>query len=118
MNPLALLGLLKNPWVLLAIAYAVGGLAFEIERGNYEGEKAGRVADALAAQQAADKKVGEAKAESDAAIAVLNDKVAALSNTTTVYVDRIKEVPVTSTCAQSPAMKDASEAVRALVTGK
>lgn len=111
-NPLTLLK--AAPWLLCAIL----GAALLWYRGSYESEKAGRVADALAAEQAADKKINDAKALSDADIAALNTKMAALSTTTTVYVDRIQKVPVTMACAQSPAMKDASEAVRALVTGK
>ena len=104
------LALKAGPWIVAALAIGFG----LFERGNYEGEKAGRVADALAAQQAADKKIGEAKVASDAALAEREQKIAALSTTTTTYVDRIiHDTP--STCAPSPAARDAARGVRSLL---
>lgn len=95
------------PWILSAV-FALGGFtAYEIERGNYQSEKAGRIADAAAARDAADKKLADAKAESDAALAEREQKIASLSTTTTVFVDRIKNAPP-SACPPSAAARDAS----------
>ena len=116
LNPLTLLKI--APWALAAIFAIAGFGGYEIERGNYQTEKAGRIADAKAAQDVADKAIADAKATSDADLAALNAKLADQSASSVQYVDRIVKVPVTTACAQSPAMKDASEAVRALVTGK
>jgi uncharacterized membrane protein len=113
---LALLGLLKNPWVLLIIACALGVIGTGWYRMEYESEKAGRVADALAAQQAADAKVNQAKTASDTALADLQTKLALQSTQSITYVDRIvHDAP--SACPPSPAARDAARGVRDLLSG-
>ena len=106
------------PWILSAVIGIAGFTGYEVERGNYQTEKAGRIEDAKDAQTAADKAIANAKATSDADLAALNAQLAAQAAVPAQYIDRIVKVPVTTACAKSPAMQDATEAVRALVVGK
>ena len=116
MNPLPFLALLKNPWVLLVIACVLGVGGTGWYRMQYESEKAGRVSDALAAQQAANKKIAEAKVESDAAIAALQDRLGLQTSATIALVDRIKhDTPASTSCPPSPAARDASRGVGSLL---
>lgn len=107
---------------LAALNLLIGGIgftAYEIERGNYETEKAGRVADAKAAEDAATKKLAQAKAQSDSDLSALQAKLTDQSSTSITYVDRIvHDTPPAPSCPPSPASRDATLGVRGLVTGK
>lgn len=97
--------------VLLAAAVGYGLL----ERGNYQAEKAGRIADAAAAQAAATKKLAAAKEESDARIVNLQNLLEVRAQTKTVTVDRINN-DTPSASPPSDAAVDASRFLRT-VTG-
>lgn len=96
--------------VLLAIAIGYGLL----ERGNYQSEKAGRIADAAAAQAAADAKVAAAKKDADAREAALQATLGANRATADIYRDMIANAPPSS-CPPSAAARAASRGLGVLL---
>jgi hypothetical protein len=99
--------------ILLAAAVGYGLL----ERGNYQAEKAGRVADAATAQAVALKMVAAAKADSDQTIADLQNLLEVRANTKTVTVDRINNA-LSSNAPPSAAAVDASRFLRTITSSR
>lgn len=112
MNPLALLGLLKNPWVLLAIACAMGAAGTGWYRMRWEGCVAARADDARKAEQAKAEALQKAQASSDRIITEQAQVLALTAGKAGSVTERIIHVPVTTACVQSPAVRAAVDGVR------
>lgn len=96
--------------VLLAIAIGYG----LVERGNYQGEKAARIADAAAAAAAASAKVAEAKKDADAREAALQATLGANRATADIYRDMVANA-APSSCPPSAGAIAASRALGVLL---
>lgn len=107
-----LFSLLKYaPWALAGLLL-IGMLWY---RGGYESEKAARAADLVKAQAAARSAEDKAQSLSNELVIAQAEAMAIAEKTVTFYQDRILHVPVTTACAQSLAMRDASAGVRQLI---
>jgi hypothetical protein len=107
-NPLVLLSLLKNPWVLLIIACTLGIGGTGWYRMKWLGEVSGRQEAIIEAQKKADDLANELIIAQAAAFAVTE-------KTVTVFKDRIIHAPTTSTCG--PTVRDAARGVLETLRG-
>lgn len=108
---LPLLGLLRNPWVLVLIVTALGMGGTGWYRMKWLGEVNGREHAVAEAQRKADTLANELIIAQAAAMAVTE-------NIVTVYRDRIAQVPASSACAGSPAIRQSIEGARQILTPK
>lgn len=105
MNPLALLSLLKNPWVLVAIVGVLGIGGTGWYRMQWLSVVAGQERAISQAQKKADELANELVILQAAAMAA-NEKVH------TVYRDKVVNAPLTNTCG--PVVRDALRGVHEL----
>ena len=99
---------------LLAVGLVVAGLFFLLraawaENGRLEGRLA--AADAVIAQRERDAR------ENARVVALLADRLRDTETKVITVTERIHAAPITRECAQSPAMRAASDGVRALLRG-
>jgi hypothetical protein len=96
----ALLGFLPNlrQYAVIGLAVLLGLAVIygQTEKANYESEKAGRIADAAVAAEAARIKVAEAKKDADAREAQLRADLGANRATADIYRDMIANAPPSS----------------------
>jgi hypothetical protein len=105
---LPILSALKNPWVLLLIACALGIAGTSFYRAKYDHLVAANAIAIADAQKKADDLANQLIRTEAAARA-------ATERTVTVYRDRIIHAPSTSTCG--PSVGAAADGVRALLGG-
>lgn len=114
----AVLGLLPNlrtyAMIGLGVLLALSMIGLLWYRDEYESEKAGRIADAAAAQTAADAKIASAKRDADKREATLQIEIAAHRTTADLYRDMITNAPP-STCAPSVGARAASRGLSVLL---
>lgn len=95
-----LAGLFTNlrTYALIGLAaVTAGAIGYGLlERGNYQAEKAERIADAAAAAKAASDKIAEAKKEADKREAKLQAEIAANRATADIYREMIANAPPSS----------------------
>ncbi len=103
MNPLALLSLLRNPWVLVIVVSVIGVGGTGWYRMRWLSEISGRQEAVIAAQKKADTLANELVIAQAQAMAVTE-------KTVTVYRDRIAHAAQTNTCG--PVIRDALRGVR------
>lgn len=109
MNPLALLSLLKNPWVLVIVACVLGMGGTGWYRMKWLGVVAGQERAIADAQKKADALANEL-------IIAQAQAMAQTEKTVTVYRDRIIHAPTTNTCG--PSMRDAARGVLDTLRGQ
>jgi hypothetical protein len=110
----AVLSLLRNPWILLVIACVAGAAATGWYRMRWENCTAARAADLVKAERAKASALEYARIKSDE---IITAQAAALAETAARVggiTERIIHVPVTTACAQSPAMRAATDGLREL----
>lgn len=111
---LAILGLLKNPWVLLAIAVAAGLAGTGWYRMRYHDCVAARAEDRIKAEQAKSEALAKAKESSDRIIAEQAQALAETAAKVGGIIERIIHVPTTTVCRDTPAMRAANDGMQQL----
>lgn len=98
------------PWAIAALAIGFGLL----ELANYRGEVVARAEDRRLAEKARADALEDARQRSDRIITEQAEALAQTASKVQGITERIIHVPVTMACAQSPAMRAATDGVREL----
>lgn len=112
---LPILSLLKNPWILLLIACAIGAAGTGWYKMRHEGCVAARAEDRAAAEKARSEALEHARDTSDRIIAEQAQALAQTASKAQTVTERIIRVPVTTACAGAPAVVDALGSLRGLL---